>query len=186
MEERSFVSQKASPWTDGRLDHLKVRWSQGATARQISQELGHGISRCAVLGKIHRLRIEDASPHVTGPGDRIDAGRPVLKPVQFAGAERSRRPRVLPTWVVNAKPYIDDVGVDADIPHSQRRSFSELNGGTCRWPVSEPGQSNFFFCGVEPLPTKPYCAAHCARAYRRREAAPAPDVDPTEQERRND
>jgi GcrA cell cycle regulator len=174
MAEGSFISQRApgapaSPWTDERLDRLKVRWSQGATARQISQELGHGISRCAVLGKIHRLRIEDASLHVAGLG--IDAGRPVLKPVQFAGAERSRQPRVLPTWVVNAKPYIDDAGVDADIPHSQRRSFSELNGGTCRWPVGEPGQSNLFFCGAEPLPTKPYCAAHCARAYRRREAA---------------
>jgi GcrA cell cycle regulator len=168
-----FISQKASPWTEERLDHLKVRWLQGATARQISQELGHGISRCAVLGKVHRLRIDDASPHVTAPEEQIDAGRarPLLKPVQFAGSLPSRQPRVLPAWVVNAKPYIDDPGIDTNIPFPQRRSLSELNEGTCRWPVGGPGQSNFFFCGAKPLPTKPYCAAHCTRAYRRREAA---------------
>ena len=50
---------KTSPWTDDRIAHSKARWSQGAFARQISRELGNGISRSSVLGKIHRLGIID-------------------------------------------------------------------------------------------------------------------------------
>jgi len=176
MEDRSFVSQRASrspaasPWTDERIDRLKARWSQGATARQISRELGHGISRSAVLGKVHRLRIDDATRQVTGREERIDAGRVLHLRETVAGSAPSRRPRVLPAWVLNAKRYIDDRGVDTDIPLSQRRPLLELNPGTCRWPVGEPGKPDFFFCGAEPLPNKPYCAAHCTRAYRQADA----------------
>jgi GcrA cell cycle regulator len=41
-----------------------------------------------------------------------------------------------------------------------------LSDRTCRWPVGDPGNSDFFFCGAQPFRNKPYCAAHCARAYR--------------------
>jgi GcrA cell cycle regulator len=47
---------------------------------------------------------------------------------------------------------------------SQRRSLMELTDDTCQWPVGDPSTVDFFFCGAQPLPDKPYCAAHCARA----------------------
>jgi hypothetical protein len=72
----------------------------------------------------------------------------------------------LPAWVVNARPYVETVGVDARIPRRQRRSLFELSDDTCRWPVGDPRSSRFFFCGAQPVRNKPYCAAHCARAYR--------------------
>jgi hypothetical protein len=53
----------------------------------------------------------------------------------------------------------------------------ELTDDTCRWPVGDPCAADFFFCGAPPLPGKPYCAAHCARAERvdEAEAALVPD-----------
>ena len=51
-----------SPWTQERVEYSTARWSEGASARQISRELGHGISRSAVLGLIYRLGIADLSP----------------------------------------------------------------------------------------------------------------------------
>ena len=41
-------------WTDERIATLKKMWEGGSTASQIAEELG-GVSRNAVIGKVHRL-----------------------------------------------------------------------------------------------------------------------------------
>jgi GcrA cell cycle regulator len=211
-----------SPWTQERIEYLAARWSEGASALQISRELGPGISRNAVLGTIHRFGIVDLSPFGGRRGRRRArkvagaksprARKPGRSDTKAVGTKRVRarktgcnaRPgdyslwrsmRPLPAWVANAKPYVDDPGIDAGIPLSQRRSFLELTDDTCRWPVGDPCNADFFFCGAQPLPDKPYCAAHCARADWIDEAAPAcapnmpapdnaRDQEPTEREGR--
>jgi len=35
----------------------------------------------------------------------------------------------------------------------------------CLWPIGDPGEPDFTFCGAKPVPGKPYCEEHCARAY---------------------
>lgn len=160
-----------SPWTDDRIECLKLRWSQGASARQIARELGAGISRSAVLAKIYRLGIVELSPHGGGGGKQPPANNKRRTPDstierQIDGT-RFWQARLLPSWVLEAKPYADDPLLDADIPVPQRRSFLELSSRTCRWPVGDPVRPNSFFCGAQPSPGKPYCAAHCVRAYRR-------------------
>ena len=42
----------------------------------------------------------------------------------------------------------------------------ELNDATCRWPVGEPGEADFVFCGAAPFKQYPYCVGHCLIAYR--------------------
>lgn len=44
-------------WTEERIERLKSMWAEGATASQIADELG-GVSRNAVIGKAHRLGLE--------------------------------------------------------------------------------------------------------------------------------
>jgi GcrA cell cycle regulator len=41
-------------WTEMRLNYIRHRWQQGATAERIARELG-GITRASVLGKVRRL-----------------------------------------------------------------------------------------------------------------------------------
>ena len=41
-------------WTDERVETLKKLWGDGLSASQIAAELG-GITRNAVIGKVHRL-----------------------------------------------------------------------------------------------------------------------------------
>jgi GcrA cell cycle regulator len=160
---------RASPWTTERIRLLRRRWRRGARAREIAAELGHGITCNAVISKIHRLGISRLSPYGGAPGRRYTANtRPADRPVHAQRAAWWFRKGPLPAWVVNAKPYVETVGADARIPRRQRRSLLELNDETCSWPVGDPRSSRFFFCGARPVPNKPYCAAHCARAYRRR------------------
>ena len=40
----------------------------------------------------------------------------------------------------------------------------------CKWPIGHPGDADFYFCGKEIIPTKPYCGEHCVTAYRRKES----------------
>ncbi len=44
-------------WTEERIERLKSMWAEGATASQIAEDLG-GVSRNAVIGKAHRLGLE--------------------------------------------------------------------------------------------------------------------------------
>jgi GcrA cell cycle regulator len=40
-----------------------------------------------------------------------------------------------------------------------------LGSNMCSWPVGNPGERGFSFCGAPALPGKPYCSDHCAVAY---------------------
>jgi GcrA cell cycle regulator len=43
----------------------------------------------------------------------------------------------------------------------------------CSWPVGDPKQAGFHFCGDEAVPGRPYCATHCSQAYQRKSEAAA-------------
>jgi GcrA cell cycle regulator len=132
-----------------------------------------------VLGKIRRLGIIAARPdrrrgqRSARTGNRAASSHTIP---DHLSATKPVSPK-LPTWIVDAecyadnKRYVDNLGIDAEIPPAQRRSFLDLSSRTCRWPVGDPSAGDFFFCGAPPLVGKPYCAEHCARAYRAQDEA---------------
>ena len=44
------------------------------------------------------------------------------------------------------------------------------NMSGCKWPIGHPGDQDFYFCGKEVIPGKPYCGEHCVIAYRRKDS----------------
>jgi GcrA cell cycle regulator len=44
-------------------------------------------------------------------------------------------------------------------------TMAKLRTGMCSWPVGEPNDPDFHFCGEEAVDGKPYCRDHCAKAY---------------------
>ena len=44
-------------------------------------------------------------------------------------------------------------------------ALTELKANSCRWPLGDPNDPDFSFCGKEAVPGKPYCATHCLEAY---------------------
>ena len=44
-------------WTDERVELLKKLWTEGLSASQIAGRLGNGVTRNAVIGKVHRLNL---------------------------------------------------------------------------------------------------------------------------------
>ncbi|MBV9260712.1 MAG: GcrA cell cycle regulator, partial [Pseudolabrys sp.] len=64
-----------------------------------------------------------------------------------------------------------------EIPIEQRKTLLQLNDATCRWPVGDPGSTDFFFCGGTSNEGSPYCTYHSRVAYqpaseRRRDRRP--------------
>jgi GcrA cell cycle regulator len=64
-----------------------------------------------------------------------------------------------------------------EIPIEQRKTLLQLSDATCRWPVGDPGSTDFFFCGGNSNEGSPYCSYHSRVAYqpasdRRRDKRP--------------
>jgi GcrA cell cycle regulator len=41
----------------------------------------------------------------------------------------------------------------------------DLKLNTCRWPIGDPKDEDFCFCGKQTVTGKPYCLQHCQEAY---------------------
>ena len=84
-------------WTDERIERLKNMWAKGATASQIADELG-GVSRNAVIGKAHRLGLEQR-PSPVKPGEEKEAKKPAAAPTAAApkpAAAKAEAPSAAP------------------------------------------------------------------------------------------
>ncbi|MEL6435380.1 MAG: GcrA family cell cycle regulator [Pseudomonadota bacterium] len=68
-------------WTDERVETLKKLWADGLSASQIAAKLG-GVSRNAVIGKVHRLKLAPRAKSTKQNGPKVkrvpsSAGRPM-------------------------------------------------------------------------------------------------------------
>lgn len=148
-------------WTEERIEALTKMWREGLSASQVARQLG-GVSRSAVIGKVHRLGIagRDAPsrPHNLG-------GRPSVRVRATAGGvRRASAPARAPRPSLPAAPRVAfEVHATANI-----HTLSEHG---CRWPIGEPDQDGFGFCGRSRLGASSYCAGHAPMSVRRREAA---------------
>lgn len=50
-------------------------------------------------------------------------------------------------------------------PDAKLVSILDLNERVCRWPVGDPKEPGFGYCGSEAYPGHPYCAEHVAIAF---------------------
>jgi GcrA cell cycle regulator len=76
-------------WTDERVETLKKMWAEGQSASQIAKELG-GVTRNAVIGKVHRLGLSNR----VGPGT----------PAEDEGTAASAPAATTPSPAAPAKP----------------------------------------------------------------------------------
>ena len=75
-------------WTDEIVEQLKQHWIDGKSASQIASLLGNGVTRNAVIGKVHRLGLAGRAKSPSSA-----ASRP---PRRMAPAARASRRRAAP------------------------------------------------------------------------------------------
>ena len=162
-------------WTDERVEKLKRLWSEGLSASQIAAQLG-GVSRNAVIGKVHRLSLPGRAK---AGGGTSAATRPAKRHTSAPRAPNyaSRVATRTVTRAVGATMLKDEVEVDAAVetayvpasnvvvPISRRLALTELTERTCKWPVGDPLKDDFHFCGCDANEASPYCNFHRRMAY---------------------
>lgn len=87
-------SRSTEAWTDERLERLKALWLGGMSATNIAGELG-GVTRSAVLSKIHRLGIGRPAP--------TSAARPKRPKERRVRPTRAREVRLPPQADIDAR-----------------------------------------------------------------------------------
>ena len=147
-------------WTDERVELLKKLWQEGLSASQIAGELG-GVTRNAVIGKVHRLGLSGRG-QPTAP----------IKRHRHAHAPAVRRPRTMSVGNLALQTNIEALAEPAYLPKRsvvvpipKRLSILALTEHTCKWPIGDPGNDDFHFCGHDSLDGVPYCEYHAGVAY---------------------
>jgi GcrA cell cycle regulator len=146
-------------WTTERVEQLQSFVVAGMSCSQIAAQIG--VTRNAVIGKIHRLGLSPVRP----PGAMARNCPPGARDPR--AASQRRQLRLL--WSDGAATRQADAASDA-VESAAPCSLLDLAHGTCRWPVSDAaGNSsgaNFVFCGNAAIDGLSYCAGHARMAYR--------------------
>jgi GcrA cell cycle regulator len=149
-------------WTDERVETLKKLWADGLSASQIAAELG-GITRNAVIGKVHRLGLSGRAKSPSSAASRPRKPRATSPMLRVSRSSMRGNTALAHAYELDIEP--EPELIDNVIPLGQRRSLLELTEDTCRWPIGDPGTADFFFCGGQTITSLPYCAYHSRVAY---------------------
>lgn len=141
-------------WTDERVELLKTLWAEGLSAAQIANKMG-GVTRNAVIGKVHRLglsgRATPAKPQrgrSPAPERKEEEGAPKAPP-------REMRP------VIPEPDFIEPMVLAS----GDLATVATIKNNMCKWPIGDPAKDDFHFCGQSTPPGKSYCAYHAHMAF---------------------
>ena len=157
-------------WTDERVALLKKLWSEGLSASQIAGQLG-GVSRNAVVGKVHRLKLS-ARGRVTAAPARQKKSKPETEKVARVNGVSAPRTQTAtiatqaptPSFIAEEE-YVRPVQDNVVVPISRRLKLVELTERTCKWPNGDPLSEDFNYCGNDAAETGPYCKYHAKLAF---------------------
>lgn len=141
-------------WTETRTQKLIEYYDQGLSYSLIAARIG-GITRNAVIGKLHRMKCVKGKPT-----EHLPLGRQ-------RGATKNRRymkqPRRVP---IVSKPHWNIPQIPIPPPQVEdvrRVSFANLDVHHCRYPIGHPEEPTVGFCGLPKTPGRSYCAGHLHR-----------------------
>jgi GcrA cell cycle regulator len=161
------MSDAATGWTDDRVELLAKLWGEGLSASQIAAALGGGVTRNAVIGKVHRLglsgRVKAGAPVAQRPAKPRLVSTPVAVP--GIGAEPGRIPAREPEPATMPVSADTRWAAEEVAPPADRVSILDLRDSMCKWPIGDPAKPDFGFCGGRAVSGLPYCSHHCRMAY---------------------
>ena len=155
-------------WTEGRVETLKSLWLDGLSASEVARQLGGGLTRNAVIGKLHRLGVRRGDGVALTPRRSRNTARETPPPRLMPRPE-PRRPakpdgrRSMRSVALNPPAEAErqvETGLE---PPGLVATVLALGARDCRWPIGDPRASDFSFCG-HPADGV-YCRWHSALAY---------------------
>jgi GcrA cell cycle regulator len=148
------TATSTATWTPERIEQLRSCVGSGMTCSQIAAAIG--VSRNAVIGKIHRLGLSSGRP--AGAGARANC------------PPRARHPRG-PTQrrllrLAYAQAPLDEIMSSIAVISTHPCTLMDIDTHQCRWPIGDPASTHFLFCGNDAIAGLTYCVGHARMAYR--------------------
>jgi len=131
---------KLKTWTPETVRQLEEHWKAGTSISDIVKDMK--ISKNAIIGKAHRLKLPIRTRGKSGPKTHI-------------------RSRTAPGIRVRQR-----VGANVTFNPDGLISLVKLGPHDCKWPVGDPREDDFGFCGATRMDRSPYCKQHVEVAYR--------------------
>ena len=123
-------------WTEQMVEDLKKMWDEGLTTGEIGKRLN--VSKNSIVGKVHRLQL----PARPSPIKKKDSGEDTAEIPAAKTAKAEPAPK-----------------------EKHKTMLTDLDNHTCRWPIGDPKDENFHFCGRKIKIGQTYCEEHAAVAY---------------------
>lgn len=166
-------------WTDERIALLKKMWKEGKSAADIAKTLGKGVTRNAVIGKAHRMGLSNRPSPIKKPEAPLSREpvkkEPVRKELPVKAREVKPAPKKLvpPVVVSGVKnnplargEIVEPRKMEKEaIPPGGGVALIDLTERMCKWPIGDPREDDFTFCGRGIRAGTPYCHDHAAMAY---------------------
>jgi len=141
-------------WTPERIEQLRSCIGSGMTCSQIAAAIG--VSRNAVIGKIHRLGLSSGRP--AGASARANC------PPRARHSRGPTQRRLLRLACAHAP--LDEILSSVVVISTHPCSLIDIDAHQCRWPIGDPASTNFLFCGNDAIAGFTYCLGHARMAYR--------------------
>lgn len=158
-------------WTEQQVQTLKKMWGNGYSASDIAKNLGGGVTRNAVIGKAHRLKLSAsaAERNVLQPPSKTNGVAVTkIKKVSKKSVTLRSMPPVQQSTGESAVhihqrkplPRVSDV-----VKRTEGIPVTKAGEHHCRWPIGDPRSPDFRFCGCQSVEGLPYCPDHARIAY---------------------
>lgn len=153
-------------WNEERVELLKKLWADGLSASQIAGRLG-GVTRNAVIGKVHRLGLSGRATTSRSSAPRVRRTHVPRAPRQTQVVYATRGATALqPQFEEEAEIIPAPIPQEElVIPLHERATILTLKDSMCHWPIGDPGEEDFHFCGRKCQSGASYCDYHARMAY---------------------
>ena len=136
-------------WNEEKIGKLKELWGKGSTASQIAEIIG-GLSRNAVIGKAHRLNL---SSKIKARSSASSQGYQNNLEEHSSKQKQGRKSR------------FQSLVIEKDFEPENPKKLEDLDENSCKWPIGNPEEQSFYFCGRSSLKDFSYCKLHLIYAY---------------------
>ena len=137
-------------WNQQKVEDLKKLWNEGVATSRIGEQLG--FTKNAVIGKAFRLGLERRQ----NSRKKTAHSQSVSSVTMYRESSAPSHSQITPKREVTRR--------------REKFSFKKSIVGTgsfksCQWPIGDPLEEGFHYCGGQNIPTKPYCIEHYKKAY---------------------
>ena len=136
-------------WNEEKISKLKELWGKGSTASQIAEIIG-GLSRNAVIGKAHRLKLSSKIKT-----RNASSSQDFESDLEENNSKQKQ----------GKKSKFKSLLIEKNFEPENPKKLEELDESSCKWPVGHPEEESFYFCGRSSLKEFSYCKLHLLYAY---------------------